>query len=89
MEGQTRPARLFEVAVRLEGHRGGVLCCAFSPSGAYVLSGAQDRCVGLWNAASGRRVAQLDGHGQGVRAVQCSLDSARVLSVGEDKQLLV
>jgi mitogen-activated protein kinase organizer 1 len=75
----------------LSGHKGGVLCVCFSPTGAYILSGSQDRTIQLWNGETGKAVTRFEtgGHGQAVRDVQCSNDSATVVSVGQDKLLLV
>ena len=64
---------------RLTGHKGGVLCCAFSKTGTYLLSGSQDRSIGLWNFENGRLITRFDGHGQAVRDVQCSNDSATLI----------
>lgn len=78
-----------EVQKVLEPKSGGVLCCSFSPSGAYVLDGTQSRQIHVWNSETGKLVATLDGgHGLGVRDLQCSSDSSAILSCGEDKLLL-
>merc|ERR1711991_30740 len=81
--------RDYSVGLRLTGHKGGVLCCCYSPTGSYVLSGAQDRLIMLWNAETGRLITKFDGHGQAVRSVACSKDSSTVLSGSSDKTLLV
>jgi WD40 repeat protein len=81
----------FAQARSLVGHKGGVLCVCFSLTGQYILSGSQDRTIQLWNAESGKAVARFveGGHGQDVRDVQCSNDSAQIISGGQDKQFLV
>lgn len=73
----------------LAGHEGGVLCVTMSSNGAYVISGAQDRKLMLWNADSGKRVTVFDGHSQAVRDVQVTRDSAQLASGGQDKTLLL
>ncbi len=81
----------FRHARTLAAHKGGVLCVCFSQTGSYILSGSQDRTIQLWNAETGKAVTRFEngGHGQAVRDVQCSNDSASVISVGQDKQFLV
>lgn len=69
-------------------HKGGVLCCTFSKSGSYIVSGCQDRTIHLWNSDTGKQVAVFDGHAQSVRDLQCSNDSSQIVSVGQDKYLL-
>jgi mitogen-activated protein kinase organizer 1 len=81
---------LFTRKNQLKGaHSEGILCCSFSPTGTYLLSGGQDRAIVLWNVDSGRKVTKFDGHSQAVRDVKCSNDSATLISGGQDKQLLV
>lgn len=81
----------FSQAKSLVGHKGGVLAVCFSPTGQYILSGSQDRSIQLWNAESGKAVARFveGGHSQDVRDVQCSIDSAQIISGGQDKHFLV
>lgn len=81
----------FSQSRSLVGHKGGVLCVCFSPTGQYVLSGGQDRAILLWNSESGKCVTRFveGGHGQDVRDIQCSSDSAQLISGGQDKQFLI
>ena len=37
----------------LEGHSGWVLACGYSPDGAYIVSGANDHTVKVWEARTG------------------------------------
>jgi WD40 repeat protein len=38
----------------LEGHKGWVRCCVFSPDGKMILSGSYDGTLRLWDAQSGK-----------------------------------
>jgi small GTP-binding protein len=65
-------------------HPGPALSVGWSPDGARLLSGGEDGTVRLWEAASGRELAVLEGHKDWVRSVGWSPDGARLLSGGED-----
>jgi WD40 repeat protein len=56
------------------GHRGPVLCVAFTPDGQRVLSGGGDGSVLLWRAADGEELRCFEGQAGKVRAVACSPD---------------
>ena len=57
---------------------------AWSPDGARLLSGGSDGTLRLWEAASGRELAVLEGHKGQVSSVAWSPDGARLLSGGGD-----
>jgi WD40 repeat protein len=44
--------------------RRGVASVSFSPDGRYVLSGGMDGMACVWDAASGRRLLELDARGE-------------------------
>ena len=46
----------------LRGHEGPVHAAAFSPDGARIVSGSDDRTVRVWDAASGAELLVLRGH---------------------------
>src|SRR5271166_1441259 len=61
-------------------HRDFVTAVAFSPDGTRVLTGSGDKTARLWDAATGKPLATLEGHTNSVWAVAFSPDGARVLT---------
>jgi WD40 repeat protein len=68
-------ATLTEVR-RLQGHSDWVEVIRFSPSGALLASGSDDRTAMVWDVTTGERQELLRGHPSGVRGVAFSPDSA-------------
>jgi WD40 repeat protein len=60
---------------------------AFSPDGAQVLSGSEDKPLKLWETATGRLIRTFEGHSAWVDSVAFAPDGARVLSGSTDKTL--
>ena len=67
---------------------GYVKSVAWSPSGEKLASGSDDKTVVVWDAASGAKVAQLEGHAGKVEGVAWSPDGSRLASCGEDQSVV-
>ncbi|KAG8739560.1 hypothetical protein FRC10_005449 [Ceratobasidium sp. 414] len=69
----------------VEGHTDMVLSVAYSPDGAYIVSGSYDETVRIWDAQTGQPVGQpLDGHTDRVLSVAYSPDGAHIASGSAD-----
>ena len=71
----------------ISGHLGRVSALAFSPDGATLAShsNAYDGVVNIWEAATGRRVAALAGHGfGGILSLSFSPDGTTLASASQD-----
>ncbi|MBK4730292.1 WD40 repeat domain-containing protein [Oxynema sp. CENA135] len=54
----------------LNGHKGLVLCVAFSPDGqTLATSGSGDKAIAIWDISSGKKLKTLHGHGDWVNAI--------------------
>jgi eukaryotic-like serine/threonine-protein kinase len=62
----------------LQGHNDKVDAIAFSPNGSVVATGARDRAVILWDAATGSALQSLRNHGSWIRALSFSPDGRQV-----------
>ena len=54
-------------------HDGTVMAVAWSPDGQRLASGSLDNTIRVWDAASGRELARLEGHTESVERVAGSL----------------
>ena len=86
--------RLWDAATGVQRRRleqeGWIRALALSPDGSQIVSNClRDDSVSLWEAATGRRIFKLPGHGRlgGRRAVGFTLDGKSFLSWGDDMYL--
>ncbi|EMD36926.1 hypothetical protein CERSUDRAFT_155292 [Gelatoporia subvermispora B] len=69
----------------IKGHTNSVRSVAFSPNGAFIASGSDDRTVQMWNAQTGEEVTKpFVGHTDDVNAVAFSPDGAYIASGSSD-----
>jgi WD40 repeat protein len=68
----------------LTGHRGLVLCVAFTPGGHRLLSGGSDSTVRLWRVEDGEELACYEGNAAKVHAVAVSPDGRTAFSGSAD-----
>jgi WD40 repeat protein len=68
----------------LKGHTGEVVSAGFSPDGKRVVTASRDDTARIWDADSGKEIAQLKGHSGGVVSASFSSDGKRVVTASED-----
>ncbi|KAG8740029.1 hypothetical protein FRC10_004823 [Ceratobasidium sp. 414] len=68
----------------------GINSVAYSPDGAYIVSGSSDGTARIWDAQTGQPVGQpLNGHTDSVRSVVYSPDGAYIASCSRDKTIRI
>lgn len=70
-------------------HAGRVRALAVTPDGRHVCAGGDDSTIGLWEIASGERLATFTGHLAAVNAVAVTGDGQRLVTASDDTTLLV
>ncbi|MDX1947210.1 MAG: protein kinase [Pirellulaceae bacterium] len=82
----TRPAGgdVFAPARPINGHRAGILCLAFSPTAAELLSGSRDETARRWNLATGAEIEVFRGHFGPVWSVAYAPTGGEAATAGED-----
>ena len=71
------------------GHSAGVASVAFSPDSRRILTASEDGIVRVWDAATGRRLHDLVGHGNHVLCAVYSPDNKRIASGGRDQNIRI
>ena len=71
----------------LVGHSNAVTSVAFSPDGATLASGSEDKTIEMWKLDAGKRWYTLTGHSDWVTCVAFSPDGATLASGGRDKMI--
>ncbi|KAG9075257.1 hypothetical protein FRC06_010189, partial [Ceratobasidium sp. 370] len=74
----------------LQGHANSVYSVAYSPDGAYIVSGSNDNTIRIWDARTGQIVGQpLQGHANSVYSVAYSPDGAYIVSGSCDNTIRI
>jgi WD40 repeat protein len=68
----------------LYGHVGWIKATSFTKDDKYLVSGADDKEILVWNCVSGMRVAQMQGHAKSVTCISLSFDTAKLVSGSMD-----
>jgi hypothetical protein len=71
--------------VTLEGHTSYVRSAKFSPDGSRVVTASDDKTARIWDAATGKSLAELKGHTNYVNSAVFSPDGSKVLTASEDR----
>jgi WD40 repeat protein/uncharacterized caspase-like protein len=67
------------------GHSRGINAVAFSKDGRFILTGASDQLVVIWDATTGGEIRRFAGHSEQVTAVAFSPDAKFILSGSTDE----
>ena len=70
------------------GHKGDVNSVAFSPDRKWLLTGSDDKMLGLWEVQTGRSLNVLQGHTGGISQVAFSPDGKSALSLSVNDNTL-
>jgi WD40 repeat protein len=70
--------------VKLEGHTGDINSVAFSPNGNLVVTASADGTARVWEAATGKPVAELLGHSKSVNSASFSPDGKFIVTASDD-----
>jgi len=77
------------VVAKLEGHRGDVNGCAWSPDGTQLCTASDDKTVRVWNVSTEREVAKLEGHALVVCSCAWGPEGTRLASASWDNTVCV
>lgn len=73
-------AHVYSASKILYGHVGWIKATAFTKDDKYLVSGADDKKILVWNCLSGMQVAHMEGHAKAVTCVSLSFDTAKLVS---------
>jgi small GTP-binding protein len=73
----------------LKNHAGWIGRIAWSPDGAFIASGSDDRTICVWNPATGELVRKIEGHNDTVFSVAWSHDGWLLASSSDDETVII
>lgn len=71
----------------LRGHKRGISCVRFSPSGKLIASSSADATVRIWCAIIGKHLNTLEGHLAGISTLAWAPDSRTLATGSDDKSI--
>jgi bromodomain and WD repeat domain containing protein 1/3 len=74
---------------RILGHLSAVYCVCFDRTGRYILTGADDNLIKIWNAIDGRLLATLRGHDKEISDIKVNFENTLLVSGSCDKTIRV
>jgi bromodomain and WD repeat domain-containing protein 1/3 len=74
---------------RVLGHLSAVYCVCFDRTGRYILTGADDNLIKIWNAIDGRLLATLRGHDKEISDIKVNFENTLLVSGSCDKTIRV
>ncbi|MCK9196864.1 MAG: caspase family protein [Syntrophales bacterium] len=73
-----------KMAWNIESMKNRISTVIFSPDGKYLLSGAWDSTIRMWDVSTGQKIKTFAGHTGRINSLAFSSDGARVLSAARD-----
>lgn len=74
---------------RILGHLSAVYCICFDRTGKYILTGADDGLIKIWNAFECRLIATLRGHEKEISDIDVNFENTLVVSGSCDKTIRI